>query len=547
MYKEIKLVHNRLQAIANSYIKELCKIYPTDAVTYGISEFYPFLSYPTKEQETSLKIFLDSLLTEVMTINEGLDPVERIDKEVLEYILREMSFILELQPYDEENIIPSMLILDGIHEILQLKHLSKEKKFEYIFSRLDQSLSWFDDLRSTWKHATLLNLEDAIPQLRNLGTSLSQMLQPFLENDSRFQSHIENKIFTIGEKGKAFAEWLEQEVKPITSVVCKPIGSIKYQQLLDIRREGHSWLERLKIGEESLKSSQKRLQELAGNLTPDDKTIKAAMAKVREDQPTSPILEEAKKDHEYLVNFMKEKELLDIPPVSIDIIEPPDWDPFWGEGMAGIQMKEILTDNPLIQLIIAPPTTPKGKAELNQSAIMLTVAHEGVAGHMSSYILTKQRKNLIRQLVCLRSGIDDRWTFYWEEVLNLHGVKLDPRYDILIEHRKFWCALRTICDVKLHCGLMTFDECVNFLETTSDVPPIMAKVYAKAILQMPSYFSSFIIGKNRLFKLREQAKNSLGPIFSLKLFHQWIGEAGPIPYHLLKKEIDVRIGNLMTQ
>jgi hypothetical protein len=539
------MVHPRLLTIANTYIKELCQIYPLFAVEYGFSEFYPNLSYPTEAQETSFGIFLDSLLSEVKSVNDKLDPIDKIDKEVLTYIFRDMSFYLRMHPYDEKNLIPSQIILYGVHEILQLQHLSIQKQSEYILSRLAQSSSWFDDLKSTWKHATLLALEDAILQLQNLGVSLSQMLQPLLETNSSVQSQIKNLILRLGEKGKTFAEWLEQEVKPITTVVCKPLGRIKYQQLLEIRQEGHSWSERLKIGEESLKSSQQRLQELAEKLAPKEKTVKAAMTKVREDQPTAPVLEEAKKNHEFLLNFMQEKGLLDVPPGSIDIIKPPSWS-LLGEGWAGIELKEILTATPLIQLIIAPPTSAKGKADLNRSSIMLAVAHEGVAGHMSSFLLTKQRNNLTRQLVSSGTGIDDRWTFYWEEVLNQYGVKPDLRYAFFVENRKYWCALRTICDVKLHCGLMTFDECVNFLEIEGDVPPITAKVYAKAILQMPGYFSSFIVGKNRLFKLKEHVKASLGPIFSIKLFHQWVGEAGPIPYHLLKKEIDVRIKKILS-
>ena len=540
------MVHPRLLTIANTYIKELCQIYPLFAVEYGFSEFYPNLSYPTEAQETSFGMFLDSLLSQVKTVNDKLDPIDKIDKEVLVYIFREMSFFLRMHPYDEKNLIPSQIILYGVHEILQLQHLSIQKQSEYILSRLAQSSSWFDDLRSTWKHVTLLALEDAILQLQNLGVSLSQMLQPILETNSSVQSQIRNLILRLGEKGKTFAEWLEQEVKPITAVVYKPLGQAKYQQLLKIRQEGHSWSERLKIGEESLNSSQQRLQELAEKLAPKEKTVKAAMTKVREDQPTAPVLEEAKKNHEFLLNFMQEKELLDVPPGSIDIIEPPSWSLFWGEGMAGIELKEILTATPLIQLIIAPPTSAKGKADLNRSSIMLAVAHEGVAGHMSSFLLTKQRNNLTRQLVSSATGIDDRWTFYWEEVLNQYRVKPDLRYAFFVESRKYWCALRTICDVKLHCGLMTFDECVSFLEIEGDVSPITAKAYAKAILQMPGYFSSFIVGKNRLFKLKEHAKASLGPIFSIKLFHQWVGEAGPIPYHLLKKEIDVRIKNNLS-
>ena len=88
---------------------------------------------------------------------------------------------------------------------------------------------------------------------------------------------------------------------------------------------------------------------------------------------------------------------------------------------------------------------------------------------------------------------------------------------------------------------MSFEECAQFLEEQGNVPPIMAKVYTRAILNMPGYFSSFIIGKQRLIKLREQIKNQLGDNFSIEEFHKWIGEAGPIPYTLLNREIQERM------
>lgn len=215
--------------------------------------------------------------------------------------------------------------------------------------------------------------------------------------------------------------------------------------------------------------------------------------------------------------------------------------------MLGFTCAETLRDDPLLKVIVAPPRTEKGKRELNRSYILLGIAHEGAAGHLTSYLLLKKRGNIIRLLIPLDTGIDDRWTFYWEQLLREEGIESTIEYEFYQEYRVFWCSLRHICDIKLHCELMSFEECAGFLEKEGDVSPIMAKAYAKAIAEMPGYFSSFIIGKEHLIKLREHTKEQIGGQYSPKLFHKWVGEAGPIPYILLRREIRERVKWIETK
>jgi uncharacterized protein (DUF885 family) len=213
----------------------------------------------------------------------------------------------------------------------------------------------------------------------------------------------------------------------------------------------------------------------------------------------------------------------------------------WGEGMMGFTLAELLNDKPSLKIIVVPPQTEKGKRELNRSAILLGISHEGMAGHLSSFVLRKKRGNIVRMLPFLDTGIDDGWTFYWEQLLREEGIEPTDEYSFHQEYRVFWCSLRHICDVKLHCGLMTFGECVKFLEEEGKVPPIMARTYAKAIVNMPGYFSSFITGKQRLIRLREYTREQLVTLYSPILFHKWVGEAGSIPQALLEREIQEKV------
>ncbi|MFX0062169.1 MAG: DUF885 family protein [Candidatus Hermodarchaeota archaeon] len=536
----MKIVHPELEQLANEYIKMQCEVFPFLATYYGFTERYSTLHYPTKEQLQSFIEFLENLLQKVTSISGKMDELDKIDQEVLQFIINLRIFELQVFSYEKLNLSPPQLILRTAYNILSIPRLSNKEKLEYVLANLRQGLDLFDSLRQTWEEPTLLALEDTFPQAQNLQKILMLLLKPLIDSFPDEKSIIEDLVVTISEKGRKFAHWLETEIKPRTTVTCHVLGRENYIKLLEMRKEGHNWSERLKIGENSLNGSKDRLIDLAKQITLGEGTIKAGLAKVRADQPKIPILEEAKNAHQHVSRFLKDKGLLQVPTAQFEIIEPPSWDPFWGEGMMGASTAELLTESPVLKIIIAPPQTEKGKQELNRSYILLGVAHEGDAGHLSSYLLIKERKNIIKLLAPTRTGIDDRWTFYWEELLREEGICPTLEYAFYQEYRTFWCSLRQICDVKLHCGLMSFEECAQFLEEQGEVPPIMAKVYAKIILQAPGYFSSFIIGKQQLIKLREQVKEQLGEKFALELFHKWVGEAGPIPYAFLKREIQER-------
>lgn len=130
-----------------------------------------------------------------------------------------------------------------------------------ILSRLNQSKILFESLKQTWESATLLALEDTIPQAQNVGKILKVMLKPLIDAFPQKKQVVEDSIKGVSKRGKLFAKWLVKEIKPRTEVSCRSLGKENYQKLLEIRREGHSWSERLRIGEKSLKEAFLPLQQ----------------------------------------------------------------------------------------------------------------------------------------------------------------------------------------------------------------------------------------------------------------------------------------------
>jgi hypothetical protein len=526
-----------LEALAWDFVRDRCATISGWAAYYGLTEYYPRLTYPSKEQLNAYRSRLGSLLGEIDALPQELDELDAIDREVLRLSIEYELFKHDHPPYEESNVSPTYLILDGVHQILQLSRLSDDEKLKFILARLNEGRGLFDILRQTWQVATTLNLKDTISQAQQVDKILTTMLTPLMDGSPQQRATIEKSVADIGEKGRSFAQWLQDMVEPGIDRTCYVMGKDSYGQLLTVRQEGHTWSERLELGERSLRESRKRLDDLGLHLVPEVGTMEAALKRVRADLPEVPILEEARNAYQRVVTFMKSRRLLHVPDARCEIEQPPNWDPFWGEGMVGITYAEILREDPQFTIIVVPPTTEEGRKELNIPDILLAMAHEGPAGHLSSCLLRKSRESIIRLLSPPGTGIDDRWTFYWEQLLREEGIEPTPAYEFLQEYRVLWCSLRHICDVKLHCGLMSFEECVECLTREGQVSPLTARAYAKAIATMPGYFSSFVVGKAQVVRLREDIKAHLGARYSPAMFHRWVGEAGPIPNGLLEREI----------
>ncbi len=534
-------VNPKLELLANEYLREYCAVFPSISTYYGLTKYYGLLTYPTQQRIKSFIAFLDDLSKRTKAISDEESEMGRIDQEVFQYVLDLEIFMLQHPSYEESNVNPAELILNGVQAILDLPTLTDRGRYDLILSRMNQSQTLFETLLSTWEKATLLALEEAVPLARNLEETLAFMLKSLMDRVPQRKQITSDLVATLGRKGKSFAQWLESEVKPRTDLACYVLGKKDYTRLLEIRKEGHTWIERLHAGEHSLECSRRNLGILALRLSPQNGSIEAALSRVRSDLPAVPILEEARNAHKKVAAFLRDKQLLEMPETEPDIEEPPSWNPMWGEGMMGFTVAESLSSRPSLKIIVVPPQTEKGKRELNRSMILCGVSHEGLAGHFGSFVLQKERGNIIRMLPPSYTGIDDGWTFYWEQLLREEGLEPTDEYSFYQEYRVFWCSLRHICDVKLHCGLITFDECARFLEQEGKVPPAMAKAYAKAIARMPGYFSSFITGKQHLIQLREHAKEQLATLYSPRLFHKWVGAAGSIPHTLLKREIQERV------
>lgn len=120
----MKEIHPKLELLANKFVRERCDTFPYLGTFYGLSEYYPILSYPSKERTESFLNFLENLSQKTKDISEELD---KIDQELLQFILNLEVFRLQIPSYEESNVSPAYLTLNGVYNILQLPDCQTKK------------------------------------------------------------------------------------------------------------------------------------------------------------------------------------------------------------------------------------------------------------------------------------------------------------------------------------------------------------------------------------------------------------------------------------
>ena len=95
-----------------------------------------------------------------------------------------------------------------------------------------------------------------------------------------------------------------------------------------------------------------------------------------------------------------------------------------------------------------------------------------------------------------------------------------------------WRALRLVIDTGLHGGNMTRDQALQlfaeYLWDVSDVPEKEVSRYQST----PGQATSYMIGRQAIWKIRNATESKLGSKFNLKDFHYHILRqgVGPLPY-----------------
>ena len=168
-----------------------------------------------------------------------------------------------------------------------------------------------------------------------------------------------------------------------------------------------------------------------------------------------------------------------------------------------------------------------------------TAYHEAVPGHhfqiayqQESFELPRYRK---LGVFGFNSAYTEGWALYAERLAAENGWydgDLPGKLGYL--NLQLFRARRLVADTGLHDLKWTRQQVIDYGFTSAET---------ERYIVWPGQACSYMIGQLRILELREKAKATLGPKFSIKKFHNLILRGGSMPLDVLASEVDHWIAN----
>ena len=180
----------------------------------------------------------------------------------------------------------------------------------------------------------------------------------------------------------------------------------------------------------------------------------------------------------------------------------------------------------------------------NHSTITLNhVVHHGAVGHHVQNWHARHRCSsrigriaatdcASRIAMFLGGSMAEGWACYATQLMEELGM-LTPLEQISEQHTRVRMLARAIVDIRLHHGIITFAEAVQYYQDIVGMTVEIATAETTKNSMFPCTALMYWLGTTRILTLREHLKAARGTQFSLREFHDALLSRGAIPVPLV--------------
>ncbi|MCL2634056.1 MAG: DUF885 domain-containing protein [Oscillospiraceae bacterium] len=185
--------------------------------------------------------------------------------------------------------------------------------------------------------------------------------------------------------------------------------------------------------------------------------------------------------------------------------------------------------------------------QLGGHSVFTILAHEGYPGHLyqNTYFNDKDI-NPIRK-VFYYPGYTEGWATYAEyfalQFAN-YPAKGEMIAKILDLNAQWGRAFQSRIDIGVNYEGWTLNELSRFMKDYGYDSPEMAKDLFEYAIGSPGDIIKYYIGYVEIIELRDYTMDALGEDFSYIEFHRCVLDTGPVPFFILKQELDKYISTV---
>jgi uncharacterized protein (DUF885 family) len=487
------------------------------------------------------KAFYEGIQTRVNSLNTtSLDKEQLADLEIIKNQLNlQLLDLNTIQSFKHNPTVYVELAGNALFVPYILEYAPKDRRFQSIVKRIEKMPMFFEQAKAQLVDAP--EVWNRVAREENIGNM--DLIDKTLRSATPEPLKADYDRAAMGALAalKDFNTFLEKDLSKRTSDW--RLGKEKYAKKFEyVLTTGKTPDQLLSEAEADLQTTRQEMEKLAA-----PKSVKEALDEIAKQHATpETYMAEAKKALEQATAFVKEKDLVTLPPRSnLAVIETPEF-------MRGIYAVGGFNAAPPLQpelgaffwITPIPKTWPQERIEsklreYNKYGLQQLTIHEAMPGHYvqleyANDVQPKSRR-LLRNIFGNGPYIEG-WAVYAQQLMTDQGY-LDNSLGMRLTLGKQLLRVlaNTILDVRLQTMGMTDQQALDLMikDTYQEKEEATAKLQRAQLssCQLPMYFA----GWKGWLQVREKYKQKQGNNFSLKEFHERALKESAVPLPTLER------------
>jgi uncharacterized protein (DUF885 family) len=532
------------EELAKSLMEEFLSWDPSFATQVGWHRYDRILRDPSHRAAKHIADRCRGLLSDLSNYSAGtLSEEQEIDRDLAIHILRLKIFEIEELRLFERGSLACNEVGYSLFFLFARDHPSFEERLESMIFRLEAIPGFLNASRKVlkspyrlWNEAALETGKEVPELLRNI-----ERLAEAKGTDPTSRDRLERAIGNSAKAIEAHNKWLAERVIPSSDSRCT-IGSDEYDRYFEIKGYGLTTDQALEIGEKYLGLTKKRMIRIASQIvssgSPEEAmdTMKCDHAKTFEG-----VLKEYRESVKAAREFVIKEDILTIPEnEKLLVLETPLFMRPMFAFAAQFEPGKFDGNRTGMFMVTPDETNPDLLREHSRASIVNTTVHEGYPGHHIQGICANTNPSPIRVLIA-SPDFGEGWGLYTEDMMISQGYNENPLGRFMTNNDLIFRIVRLIVEIKLAKGDMTLDEATEMLSRECAMESKAAWKEARSCAMTPTYFTAYFLGKLALMQLREDVERTMGPMFSLKFFHDALLYAGCMPMAFMRRSVALRL------
>jgi uncharacterized protein (DUF885 family) len=547
---------SKFEELTKEFLSGYFKASPITATQTGvhlydslIDDIGPLAKEIEAKRLKSFKEQLKAIDIKKLSQNHAIDYrmlMENIDEQIFN--------ITVLKEYEWNPLNYTQDVGNSIASLIYQEFAPLDERMHSAAGRLRRISHYLDQAKALLTNPSKLNVETAISQNQgNIEMIKGDVAKIASAASPQLQAEVKSAADAAVASLESFGKWLETDIKPKANRDTR-IGNMLFEKKLTYALKSNlTPAEVLKRAETEVKRVHEEMYKLSVPLYKEyyneepkgkDKlsVIRKVLDKVVLDHPKKEdVMDSIKSIIPQLQQFITGHNLLTLDPTQPFVIrETPEYER--GVSVASLEAPGPLEKNMKSFYNVTPlpndwtdQQVESYLREYNNWSLIDLSMHEGVPGHYVQLYYSNRNSSIVRGV--FGSGpMVEGWAVYAERFMTDEGFRNgDPRMKLICMKWYIRAVINAILDNKIHAGKMTEKEAMALMTKEGFQEEREAAGKWKRANLTSAQLSTYFVGFQEIWDLREAYKKKMGDKYSLKEFNETFLSFGSPPVKYIRE------------